>query len=360
MREGPRAAHHYPIVDVAAILGAMLNAQNPPALLLLLSFVLGIGCRDRDGAKEDTTVDSAPIPTPLGRWEGVTAAGGLGTSLAAGGGTRYAAAPWAEGGAVWLLGAEDQLERVGGAVSGAFGRGLAVHDGVLAVGAPLAESGSGLLWRDGALTPGAAGELLGAVVRSTALGLVVSAQGGARRDEESFALGVRVTDAAALQDRLLLGAPSAEHAVYDAQDGVGIARLSPQDEAGAAICAADLDLDGADELAVGAPGLGVVVVLEAGAGSLAEGRLIQGMGGRFGQSIGCGAGLLVIGAPLEGDGQRGAVYAVEAGSDTLVSLGVGETDGAELGAAVLVEADGAVLAGAPGHAGGAGLVVQLR
>ena len=117
---------------------------------------------------------------------------------------------------------------------------------------------------------------------------------------------------------------------------------------------------GADELAVGAPGLGVVVVLEAGAGSLAEGRLIQGSGGRFGQSIGCGAGLLVIGAPLEGDGQRGAVYAVEAGSDTLVSLGSGETDGAELGAAVLVEVDGAVLAGAPGHAGGAGLVVQLR
>ena len=116
MREGPRAAHHYPVVDVAAILGAMLNAQNPPALLLLLSFVLGIGCRDRDGAKEDMTVDSAPKPTPLGRWEGVTAAGGLGTSLAAGGGTRYAAAPWAEGGAVWLLGAEDQLERVGGAV----------------------------------------------------------------------------------------------------------------------------------------------------------------------------------------------------------------------------------------------------
>ena len=338
----------------------MLNAQIPAALVLVLSFALGIGCRGGDGAKEDMTVDSAPKPTPLGRWEGVTAGGGLGTSLAAGGGTRYAAAPWAEGGAVWLLGAEDQLERVGGAVSGAFGRGLAVHEGALIVGAPLAESGSGLLWRDGALTPGAAGELLGAVVRSTALGLVVSAQGGAWRDEERFALGVRVADAAEAEGRLFLGTPSAEDALHDAQDGVGIARLSPQDEAGAAICAADLDLDGEDELAVGAPGLGVVIVLEAGARSLSEGRLIQGGGGRFGQALACGAGLLVIGAPLEGDGQRGVVYAVEAGSDSLVSLGSGESDGAELGAAVLVEADGAVLAGAPGHAGGAGLVVQLR
>jgi hypothetical protein len=308
----------------------------------------------------DTTEDSEPIPTPLGRWEGVTTGGGLGTSLAAGGGGRFAAAPWAEGGAVWRLGPEDQLELVPDAVSGAFGRGLAVHDGALIVGAPLAEAGSGLLWRDGVVTPGAPGELLGGVVRSTALGLVVSVQGGARHDALSIALGARVTDAAALQGALLFGTPTAAEAVYDATMGVGISRLSAQDEAGAAICVADLDLDGEDELAVGAPGAGVVVVLEAGQRALSEGRLIQGNGGRFGQALACGAGLLVIGAPLEGDGQRGAVYAVEAGSEALVSLGVGEVDGAELGAAALIEADGAVFAGAPGQAGGAGLVVQLR
>jgi hypothetical protein len=284
----------------------------------------------------------------------------LGTSLAAGGGQRFAAAPWADGGAAWRLGAEDQVEIVLGAVSGAFGRGLAVHEGALWIGAPLAASGSGALWREGVVTEGAVGELLGAVVRSTTLGLVVSVQGGARLGDKAIVLGERVTDAATANGRLFLGTPSAEHAVVEVQEGVGITRLSPQDEAGAAICAADLDLDGVEELAIGAPGAGVVVVVEAGARALSEGRLIQGSGGRFGQALACGPGLLVIGAPLEGDGQRGAVYAVEAGADALISLGVGEADGAELGAAVLVEADGAVLAGAPGHAGGAGLVVQLR
>ena len=340
----------------------MPSRWRPLARLLPLTFglSLGLGCRDRDKPVDDTTVDSVPTTTPLGRWEGVTPGGGLGTSLASGGGARFAAAPWADGGAVWRLGAEDQVELVPGAVSGAFGRGLAVDDGVLIVGAPLAESGSGLLWRDGVVTPGEPGELLGAMTRVTSLGLVVSVQGGVRHDELVIALNRRVTDAAALQDRLVLGTPDAVDAVYLVNDGVGIARLSPQDEAGAAICAADLDLDGEDELAVGAPGAGVVVVLEAGQRMLSEGRLIQGNGGRFGQALSCAAGLLVVGAPLEGDGQRGAVYALEAGADTLVSLAVGDADGAELGAAVLIEADGAVLAGAPGQAGAAGLVVQLR
>ncbi|MEY3213805.1 MAG: hypothetical protein RIT28_4286, partial [Pseudomonadota bacterium] len=338
----------------------MRSSWKPPVFVLALHAALGAGCREGDKVPEDTTTDSAPIPTPLGRWEGVTAGGGLGTSLAAGGDARFAAAPWADGGAVWRLGAEDQLELVPGAVSGAFGRGLAVHDGALVVGAPLAEAGSGLLWRDGVVTPGGPGELLGGVVRSTALGLVASVQGGARQDALVIPLGARVTDAAALQGALILGTPTAEHAVYDVATGVGISRLSAQDEAGSAICVADLDLDGEDELAVGAPGAGVVVVLEVGQRALAEGRLIQGNGGRFGQALACGAGLLVIGAPLEGEGQRGAVYAVEAGDEALVSLGVGEADGAELGAAVLIEAGGAVFAGAPGQAGGAGLVAQLR
>ncbi|MCK6518727.1 hypothetical protein L6R46_27175 [Myxococcota bacterium] len=338
----------------------MLSPRNPPALVLALSLAFALGCRDRGKVEDDkTTEDSAP-PTPLGRWEGVTPGGGLGSSLAAGGGARFAGAPWAEGGAVWRLGAEDQLEPVPGAASGAFGRGLAVHDGALIVGAPLAESGSGLVWRDGLTTPGEPGELLGAAVRSTALGLIVSAQGGARQDERVISLGARVTDAAAAEGALLLGTPSAEDAVYDVTNSVEIARLSAQDEAGAALCAADLDLDGDDELAVGAPGLGAVVVLEAGQRGLSEGRLIQGSGGRFGQALACGPGLLVIGAPLEGDGQRGAVYAVEAGDEALVALGVGEADGAELGAAVLIEAEGGIFAGAPGQAGGAGLVVQLR
>lgn len=323
----------------------------------LVTFV-GLGCRDK--GDDAPVTDSTPPETPMGRWEGVTPGGGLGASLASGAGARVAGAPWAEGGAVWRLAAEDQLAAVPGAARGAFGRGLAVHDGILIVGAPLAEDGAGLLWRDGVEEPGAAGQLLGALVRSTPLGLVVSAQGGARVEDEVLAVGARVTDAAAFDSRLVLGAPAATDAVYDAQDGVWIPRLSPHDEAGAALCVADLDGDGADELAVGAPGMNAVVVLEAGASSLAEGRLIQGAGGRFGQALGCGAGLLVIGAPLDGDGLRGAVFAVEAGSETLLTLGVGESDGAELGAAALVEADGAVFAGAPGHNGGAGLVVQLR
>lgn len=347
----------YPILHVAAILRAMTPTLRRPALWLLSSLGLGLGCRDKPG--DDPAVDSSPAPAPLGRWEGQTAGAGLGSSLASGGGARYAGAPWADGGAVARLAPEDRLEPVAGAVSGAFGRGLAVHEGALVVGAPLAESGSGLIWRDGVVTPGAPEGLWGAAVRSTALGLVVSARGGALRDDEVIAVGARVTDAASAQGRLLLGTPAGPNAVVDA-DGVGIARLSAHDEAGAAICAADLDSDGDEELAVGAPGLGVVVIVELGAQSLAEGRQLVGAGGRFGQSLACGEGILVIGAPLEGEGLRGAVYVVEAGADAPVLLGVGESDGAELGAATLVEPDGAVLAGAPGHGGGAGLVVQLR
>lgn len=131
---------------------------------------------------------------------------------------------------------------------------------------------------------------------------------------------------------------------------LSLERADPLDRAGAAVVACDVDGDGLEELAVGAPGAGQVHLYE----TLEQPPLSMGPADEgFGSALACGAQGLFIGAPFAED-FAGAVYLYAEGQLTQIDVGVG------LFGSSLLAVDGALFVGAPGaRAEQAGRVERL-
>ncbi len=125
-----------------------------------------------------------------------------------------------------------------------------------------------------------------------------------------------------------------------------LTRVDPSDEAGFSLASWDPRGDGRTEILVGAPAAGRVYRVDPSAPALD--RPVTGTGGRFGASLAASGTAAWVGAPLEGDGAQGAVWALaDAGTPLRVRTGAAEGD--ELGFSVAV-GPGVVAAGAPGSA----------
>ncbi len=342
-----------------------------PSLLLIALAASGCqGVKDTGfpttappGAGDSAAPDSAPADSgetgetaapPEPGWRGEEADAGFGHALAWDGERLYAGAPWGEG-RVYALGEEGIEEGVTALVLAgepALGVALAVDGGDLVAGAPL--SGGGLLaTADGALAAGEPGEVLGGRLMMSAGGLVATTSAGLWRGGERIALGARPGGLAERDGALVAGLPRGESALWieDGDEGILLARPGARDEAGYALCAADLDGDGGVDLAVGAPGAGRVYLLlgDPGGWELSEAPHLEG-GGRFGHALACAEGALFVGDPMYGEDLQGAVWAFE-GDPTGWSVGApaaaGEHTGGNLGAALLWTGE-ALFAGAPG------------
>lgn len=303
------------------------------------------------------TVDSDTPATWPESWWGETPGGGLGASLTASGGRAWAGAPWGDLGAVWALGAALAPSLDGHALP-TLGFSLARSDaGVLAAGAPLAVSGIGALVRSDSTAVALEGPVLGGRIAWSGESLWAVGgdriwRGGSAENLPARAGGLAVRDGAAV-----VGLPRGDTALW--VDGERWDRPQDSDEAGFAVCVADLDGDGRDDLAVGAPGSSRVHLVLGDADSLTD-VVIQGPEGRFGHALACAEQTLVVGAPLA-QGGRGAVWLLD---DPLAQLDagepvlVGQSDSDQLGAAVAVDS-GQIWAGAPGADAGAGRVDRL-
>ncbi len=138
--------------------------------------------------------------------------------------------------------------------------------------------------------------------------------------------------------------------------GQTLTRAAPTDEAGFALLLADVGADGVEDLVVGAPGAGVVYVLDPAAlpASLADATPIGPGAGRFGAALAVDArGVLYVGAPMAGSAVEGAVYAVE--GREAIERWTGAAPGDQLGFA-LAAGRGSLAMGAPGEAAGPGSV----
>ena len=134
------------------------------------------------------------------------------------------------------------------------------------------------------------------------------------------------------------------------ESGVRLERLSPNDEAGAAMQACDVDGDGSMELVLGAPGAGQIYIYS----TLSTEPIVLGpQAERFGQSLACGEQGLAIGAPMAQDGQ-GVVYQLE-GQD-LVSIYEGA---GHAGNALLAADEGLFVAETGATSSDPGLVLRL-
>jgi len=241
---------------------------------------------------------------------------------------------------------------VDGAAGAAFGVALAaLADGTVLVGAPgigrVQELGGAVLFEQAGA---------GGVLAANGVAWVTSTAIGARRDTGETLDWDRRPDALALDDA---GAVWAGFARGDAAIRVGsstVTRAATTDEAGFALLLADVGRDGRADLVVGAPGAGVVYVLDPAAlpASLADATPVGPGGGRFGAALAVdAAGVLYVGAPMSGAGVEGAVYTVNSGAVT--AAWAGEAEGDQLGFA-LAAGRGALVMGAPGAASSTGSV----
>jgi hypothetical protein len=295
-------------------------------------WLLALACNKRVVALEDDSVE-LPSESPVEDTEGPSverfegAGGGFGTRLAYSHGGILVAAPWFEDrGEITLLGEDDRVSL--GARS--HGLGLASDGSVTRASTPLDE---------------------------------VDLRGGRARYEggwlETSTLGVYADDVLSETPSRALSVTRVEdRVVAGLVDGVWseeawIAEADPGSELGLSACSADLDGDGLEDLAVGAPGVDEVHVwLDL---DLAP-TVLQGPEGRFGQSLSCGAGLLAVGAPLAEDG-AGAVWLIEdLGLEDPILVG---EPGDLLGVEVLLIGE-ALYAGAPGGPGSPGAVLVRR
>lgn len=324
----------------------------------MLLLIFAWACRDKgdDIAPESPLMESPGESGDSGegeRFSGMDADEGFGASLAAG-----------ELGVVWVgapFGVASRIYRIEGSSvdlaleQGGFdaaGTGLAFGNSGLVVGAPLAEGGAGrLLNEGGALVEGAAGALLGARVRVRGAAQAATTVRGVWTSGGSAELGEVPGDLAYGSDGVLwVGLPHGDGEItnINLRYPLGAAR----EEVGAALCVADLNGDGQEELAVGAPGAGrvYIVPLIDGAARVDEAQVLDLGSGRFGAALACGSGVLAVGAPTYGREATGAVWALDAedlGSGVLGEPRAEGTPGSDLGAALLWQ-DGALWVGAPG------------
>ena len=178
------------------------------------------------------------------------------------------------------------------------------ENGAVFVGAPLADSGSGRIYRDGQIHK----------TGTSALGGYLHFEGGERLFSESKAywlnealvsLPARLSSAAFWNEEWVIGmAQGSQALVFD--EGV-LARSTATGLEGYALCAANFDDDPDQELAVGAPGSGQVLLLNPGE-TLEQATRFGPKAGRFGHSLACEDGLLLVGAPTYGEDLSGAAW----------------------------------------------------
>lgn len=241
------------------------------------------------------------------------------------------------------------LEGAGGERLGAALAALA--DGTLLVGTP-GTGGVRALAGGPLLTLEGAGGVLAARgaswVTSTATGAI--GNDGTRQDWD------RRPDALALGED---GAVWAGFARGDAALRTGkrsVARAATTDEAGFSLLLADIGADGKEDLVIGAPGAGVVYVLDPASlpASLADVTPVGPGAGRFGAALAVdAAGVLYVGAPMAGTTVEGAVYAVVDGEASVRWSGAAPGD--QLGFS-LAAGRGSLVMGAPGEAASSGSI----
>jgi len=306
-----------------------------------------IGAREVPGDGRDQDCDGVD-PLAERTLSGAEPNEGFGSRVVIAGADVVVSAPFAAPAGTRAAG---RVERAGVSVAGTdeafFGAGLAVlGDGTVLVGAP----GQGRVTTlDGEVrltSPGVGGVLAArgdAWVASSTLGVVDAAGAATTWDQRPDALAL---DAAG---GVWAGFARGDLAIR-VVGGATVARGTRGDEAGYALLFADLDGDGAEELVVGAPGSGVVYVLDPAdlPASLADVSPIGPGAGRFGAALAAGAeGRLYVGAPMAGGGAEGAVHLVREG--VVTEWRTGETPGDQLGAA-LAYARQSLVIGAPGAA----------
>jgi hypothetical protein len=248
----------------------------------------------------------------------------------------------ATGAAVSLEGADG--ERVGTALA-------SLADGTLLVGVP-GSGGVRTLAGASLLTLAGAGGVLAA--RDAAW--VTSTATGAIRDDGTRLDWDRRPDALALGGDGGVWAGFARGDAALRAEGGSVARATPTDEAGFSLLLADVGADGVEDLVVGAPGAGLVYVLDPAAlpTTLADATPVGPGTGRFGAALAVdAAGVLYVGAPMAGATVEGAVYMVVDG--VVTSRWTGAAPGDQLGYALAAGRKSLVM-GAPGEAASPGAV----
>jgi hypothetical protein len=350
--------------------------RRSPMLFIWVCF-LSLSCNKGD---DTIVIDTGDVPVvTVIEWEyktisSPTVGDGFGTSLALSDDGLYIGAPHGEsGGVIYKYNDNAQLDPVmEGEVAGALGAAIAFYDGALYGAAPIHGSGAGAIFRsDGVSIVGDAGQLLGKRLYNTGGGLYAASTSGLfqvlpptlgaivqRLNLEFVDQATRAGGLVADGDSLYIGTPHGEVAV--AAGVTSLEHSSPLDESGYALCKSNLLGDDRDEIVVGAPGANRVEIYTASdTESLELAKTIQGEYGRFGHAVSCIDGLLIVGAPLFGDEQQGALWRFEGDSslwtveETFLS---GGNPWAQLGFEIALGNAGEVYAGAPGGQGTVGTV----
>jgi len=260
-----------------------------------------------DPPDDPVGTDSGDPSNLSARISGPDVDSGFGSTILVEGERVWVAAPHGDKGVVYRVKSDGLSEVVSG--QGRVGSSLAMGPSGIWIGAPLRSGGLG------SVIDANGDELVGGL-GNTGLALAggnpVIVAHGTGTTESTGALSAtteRPTSLARIGSTVAVGTASGTTALQ--VDGRSLARPSPNDEAGFAMAAGDLDGDGTQEWILGAPSAGMVHIVDAD--SLSIMYSIQSVDGGFGASLatcdltGDGRDDLVVGAP-SAELTKGAVH----------------------------------------------------
>ena len=206
---------------------------------------------------------------------------------------------------------------------GALGASMVSVGGSLYVAAPLTNDGAGAIWKDGELwREGNEGEMVGRTLFALRGELGLGTTEGLSVGEEVISGDARATLAIAIGEKNVVGTPQGEASVVIGE--ATLARQSDGDWGGFSLCSADLSGDSIPELVVGAPASGQVHIYRTAGGDTSTPHLtLTGPDGRFGHTVACRDGELVVGAPLHGENFEGAIWIFNSDSGSFKEWSVG-------------------------------------